>query len=248
MQNDRRAPADVRTAMRPWGLCKDEFTDNGNWPHEMYIREGRRMISDFVMTERHLRGQLASPHSIGLGSYSMDSHNVRRYVDAQGHARNEGDVQVSPERDYQISYGAVTPHKAEADNLLVPVALSASHIAYGSIRMEPVYMILGQSTATAAGIAIDRGSAVQDVPYAMLRPMLLKQGQILDAPVESFAARVRRLFRRYFAFAIMMAGGLILAYILLSRMRSRSGPSSGTDVPIGPNATAALPTATLDRT
>ena len=180
MQNDPRSPADVRAAMAPWGLCRDEFTDNAHWPHEMYIREARRMRSDFVMTEPHLRGSLTSPRPVGLGSYTMDSHNVRRYVDARGFARNEGDIQVDPGRSYPISYDAIVPRRAEADNLIVPVALSASHIAYGSIRMEPVFMILGQSSAAAAALAIDRGTTVQDVPYAPLRERLLGEGQILE--------------------------------------------------------------------
>lgn len=180
MQNDPRSPADVRAAMAPWGLCRDEFTGNANWPREMYIREARRMISDFVMTEPHLRGSVASPRPVGMGSYNMDSHNVRRYVDARGFARNEGDIQVDPGRSYPISYDAIVPRRGEADNLLVPVALSASHIAYGSIRMEPVFMILGQSSAAAALLAIDRQVAVQDVPYDPLREQLLGQGQILE--------------------------------------------------------------------
>jgi hypothetical protein len=184
MQNDPRSPPDVRAAMQPWGLCKDEFTDNGNWPHELYVREARRMMSDFVMTERHLRGLLPTPRSIGLGSYTIDSHNVRRYVDARGFARNEGDVQVSPGRSYEISYGAIVPRREQADNLLVPVALSASHIAYGSIRMEPVFMILGQSAGAAAVLAVDHRQAVQDVPYNSLRAQLLRDGQILEAQVK----------------------------------------------------------------
>ncbi len=181
MQNDPRTPADVRASMRGWGLCRDEFVDNGHWPREMYIREARRMVSDFVMTESHLRGTKATPASIGLGSYKMDSHNVRRYVDARGFARNEGDIQVSPGRSYEIGYGAIVPKRTEAENLLVPVALSASHIAYGSIRMEPVFMILGQSSATAAAIAIRNRQPVQQVSYRKLRDRLLKEGQILSA-------------------------------------------------------------------
>jgi hypothetical protein len=141
-------------------------------------------MSDFVMTERHLRGLLPTPRSIGLGSYTIDSHNVRRYVDARGFARNEGDVQVSPGRSYEISYGAIVPRREQADNLLVPVALSASHIAYGSIRMEPVFMILGQSAGAAAVLAVDHRQAVQDVPYNSLRAQLLRDGQILEAQVK----------------------------------------------------------------
>lgn len=182
MQNDPRTPADVRESFREWGLCADEFKGNGHWPREMYIREARRMVSDFVMSERHLRGTIRTTDSVGLGSYNMDSHNVRRYVDARGFARNEGDIQVSPGRSYEISYGAIVPKKAEAQNLLVPVALSASHIAYGSIRMEPVFMILGQSAAAAASLALDGDGAVQDVPYAQLRARLIDVGQVLQPP------------------------------------------------------------------
>jgi lysophospholipase L1-like esterase len=187
MQNDPRAPADVRESFSKWGLCRDEFTDNGHWPREMYIREARRMVAEFVMTENHLRGLAATPASIGLGSYNMDSHNVRRYVDARGFARNEGDIQVSPGRAYEISYGAIVPRRKEADNLLVPVALSASHIAYGSIRMEPVFMILGQSAAAAADIALRGETSVQQVPYPKLRARLLEVGQILEAPKKAKA-------------------------------------------------------------
>jgi lysophospholipase L1-like esterase len=183
MQNDPRSPADVRASLQKWGLCRDEFVDNGHWPREMYIREARRMVTDFVMTENHLRGLEPTPASIGLGSYNMDSHNVRRYVDARGFARNEGDVQVSPGRAYEIGYGAIVPRRAEAENLLVPVALAASHIAYGSIRMEPVFMILGQSAAAAATIALQDHEPVQQVPYSKLRARLLEAGQILEPNV-----------------------------------------------------------------
>jgi hypothetical protein len=181
MQNDPRSPADVRASLRKWGLCRDEFVDNGHWPREMYIREARRLVTDFVMTENHLRGLEPTEASIGLGSYNMDSHNVRRYVDARGFARNEGDIQISPGRSYEIGYGAIVPRRKEAENLLAPVALSASHIAYGSIRMEPVFMILGQSAAAAASIALQDGRPVQQVPYFKLRARLLQDGQILEA-------------------------------------------------------------------
>jgi hypothetical protein len=166
--------------MAPWGLCKDEFTDNANWPREIYVREARRMVSDFVMTEPHLRGQIPTPRSIGLGSYNMDSHNVRRYVDARGFARNEGNIEISPGRVYEISYGSIVPRKAEVRNLLVPVAVSASHIAYGSIRMEPVFMITGQSAGAAAVLALDQGRDVQDVNYDELKRVLLREGQVLQ--------------------------------------------------------------------
>jgi hypothetical protein len=183
LQNDPRSPADVRASMQKWGLCRDEFAHNGYWPREMYIREGRRMVADFVMTENHLRGLVPTPASIGVGSYNMDSHNVRRYVDMRGFARNEGDIQVSLGRSYEIGYGAIVPARKEVENLLVPVALSASHVAYGSIRMEPVFMILGQSAAVAAAIAVQEGRPVQQVPYAKLRARLLQVGQILEGKV-----------------------------------------------------------------
>ena len=166
--------------MSRWGLCADEFLDNDHWPHQIYVREARRMVSDFVMTERHLRGLVPTPRSVGMGSYNMDSHNVQRYVDAEGHARNEGDIQVNPGGPYPISYGAIVPRAGEATNLLVPVAVSASHIAYGSIRMEPVFMILGQSAATAAALALEEDVPVQEVPYGRLRARLLEDGQVLE--------------------------------------------------------------------
>lgn len=179
MQNDPRVPADMRNAMKPWGLCGDEFKDNENWPREIYMREGRRMVSDFVMTERHLRGLSPTPRSVGLGSYNMDSHNVRRYVDAQGFARNEGNIEVSPGRSYEISYDALVPKRSEASNLLVPAAISASHIAYGSVRMEPVFTILGESAGIAAVIALDSQVPVQDVNYSRLKEALVSADQIL---------------------------------------------------------------------
>ena len=180
LQNDARVPSDVRDSMAQWGLCADEFRDNGNWPREMYVREARRMVSDFVMTERHLEGELPTPRSVGLGSYTMDSHNVQRYVDARGFARNEGDVQQYLDRTYEISYDAIVPRAVEATNLLVPVALSASHIAYGSIRMEPVFMILGESAGEAAVLALEQGVGVQNVPYDALASRLRKRGQLID--------------------------------------------------------------------
>ena len=180
LANDPRAPADVRQRMSQWGLAKDEFTDNGNWPHQLYIREARRMVSDYVQTEHDCRRTRVCADSVGLGSYNMDSHNVQRYVDAAGHARNEGDIQVSPGGTYAISYRALVPPRGERENLLVPVCLSSSHIAYGSIRMEPVFMVLGQSAATAAALAIDEQVPVQDVPYDVLRARLIADGQQLD--------------------------------------------------------------------
>jgi hypothetical protein len=142
------------------------------------------MVSDFVVTENHVRRTSRTPDSVGMGSYNMDSHNVQRYVarDANGkaYARNEGDIQVSPGGPYPIGYRAIVPKTGEIENLFVPVALSASHIAYGSIRMEPVFMILGQSAATAAAMAIDARVTVQRVDYTKLRDRLLVDKQVLD--------------------------------------------------------------------
>ena len=179
LANHPRVPEAVRTEMAVWGLAKDEFTDNGNWPTELYVREARRMVSDYVMTEHDTRLTRQPEDAVGMGSYNMDSHNCQRYVDAAGHAANEGDVQVAPGGPYAISYRALVPPRGEAQNLLVPVCLSSSHIAYGSIRMEPVFMILGQSAATAACQAIQGGFAVQDVPYGPLQDRLRADGQVL---------------------------------------------------------------------
>jgi FAD dependent oxidoreductase len=178
--NDPRVPEDVRKEMRLWGLARDEFKDNGNWPHQLYIREARRMIGSFVMTENELLKLRPTPDSVGMGSYTIDSHNVQRYITPEGSVQNEGDIGVSTKGPYQIAYGALVPKKGQADNLLVPVCVSSSHIAFGSIRMEPVFMILGQSAATAAALAIDGKTPVQDVPYANLRERLLKDRQILE--------------------------------------------------------------------
>jgi hypothetical protein len=178
--NDPRVPAVVRDQMAAWGLARDEFADNGNWPHQLYIREARRMVGKHVMTEHELTRQRPTPEPIGMGSYGIDSHNVQRYITAQGSVQNEGDIGVSTNGPYQISYGSLVPRPGDVTNLLVPVCVSSSHVAYGSIRMEPVFMVLGQSASTAAAIAIDARLAVQDVPYERLRARLLADGQVLE--------------------------------------------------------------------
>jgi hypothetical protein len=178
--NDPRVPADVREAMSRWGLAKDEFADNGNWPHQIYVREARRMIGQYVMTENELRKMRPTPDSVGMGSYTIDSHNIQRYITPEGYVQNEGDIGVPTGGPYAIAYGSLVPKRGQCDNLLVPVCLSSSHIAFGSIRMEPVFMILGQSAATAAALAIDGKQSVQDVPYAKLRERLLADGQVLE--------------------------------------------------------------------
>jgi len=178
---DPRVPADVREKMSKFGLAKDEFKDNGGWPHQIYVREARRMIGSYVMTENELRKKKATPDSVGMGSYTIDSHNVQRYITPEGYVQNEGDIGVPTGGPYQIAYGSLVPKREQVKNLFVPVCVSSSHIAYGSIRMEPVFMILGQSAATAAAMAIDANQAVQDVSYEQLRARLLADGQILDA-------------------------------------------------------------------
>jgi hypothetical protein len=177
---DPRVPKDVQERMRQWGLPKDEFKDNGGWPHQIYVREARRMVGEFVMTENELLKRRPTPASVGMGSYTIDSHNVQRYITPEGHVQNEGDIGVPLPGPYEIAYGALVPKRGQADNLLVPVCISSSHIAFGSIRMEPVFMVLAQSAATAAAMAIDRGLAVQDVPYTDLRARLLQDGQVLE--------------------------------------------------------------------
>jgi hypothetical protein len=183
LQNDERVPAAYREPLKNWGLPKDEFTDNGHWPHQLYVREARRMIGEYVMTEADCVGDRQPHDSVGLGSYGIDSHIVQRYVTPQGWTLNEGGLGGRVPQPYPISYGSLTPRRGQCDNLLVPVCCSASHVAYGSIRMEPVYMILGQSAGTAAVLALECGGTVQDVRYKNLRARLQADGQRLLWPL-----------------------------------------------------------------
>ncbi|MEQ8791925.1 MAG: FAD-dependent oxidoreductase [Pirellulaceae bacterium] len=185
LANDPRVPADVREKMSRWGLAADEFTDNGNWPHQIYVREARRMVGRYVMTENELLKRRPTPESIGMGSYTMDSHNVQRYITPEGYVQNEGDIGVGTGGPYEIAFGSIQPKREDCRNLLAPVCLSSSHIAFGSIRMEPVFMILGQSAATAAVLAIDQRSDIQDVPYEKLRERLLADKQVLESAAGS---------------------------------------------------------------
>lgn len=182
LQNHPRVPEDVRAQYAGWGLPKDEFVENDHWPYNLYVREGRRMVSDFVMTEHQCRQTEGYPQvtdSVGMGAYTMDSHNVQR-VNWNGQLKNEGDIQKGFGKvPYPIAYESIVPARGECENLLVPWAVSASHIAFGSIRMEPVGMILGQSAATAAAMAIDAQVSIQDVNYAELKDQLEKDGQVL---------------------------------------------------------------------
>ncbi|TCD11275.1 FAD-dependent oxidoreductase [Pedobacter frigidisoli] len=179
MCTDQRVPKDLQQKLNTWGLAKDEFKDNENWPYQIYVREARRMISDYVMTENEVLGKRSVPFPIAMGSYALDSHNVQRYITTEGFVQNEGDIGVKAPAPYGISYGAIVPKQQQCTNLLVPVCLSASHIAYGSVRMEPVFMILGESAATAAVLAIAKKTSVQEVDYKELKALLLKQKQLL---------------------------------------------------------------------
>lgn len=180
--NSPRVPQKVREEFNRLGLAKDEFTDNGNWPRQLYVREARRMTGDYVMTERNCLRTEVVEDSVGMGAYNMDSHNVQRYVTKDGRVLNEGDIQTSS-RPYPVSYRSIRPKASECTNLLVPVCLSASHIAYGSIRMEPVFMVMGQSAATAAVHAIEEKTTVQQIDAAKFKARLLADGQVLDFEV-----------------------------------------------------------------
>jgi hypothetical protein len=174
-----RVPEKMRLAFQKLGLAKDEFLDHGNWPRQLYVREARRMIADYVMSEKNCRRIEVVEDSVGMGAYNMDSHHIQRFVTKAGFVRNEGDVQIGT-KPYPVSYRSLRPKASECTNLLVPVCMSASHIAYGSIRMEPVFMVLGQSAATAAGLAIESGTTVQAIDYGALKERLLANGQMLD--------------------------------------------------------------------
>jgi hypothetical protein len=197
LANDPRVPKPLQEEVRQWGLPKDEYVDTGNWPHQLYVREARRMIGDFVMTQKDLQTELTKPDVIGMGSYNSDSHNVQRFVNAQGFAENEGDMQV-PVSPYQIPYRVILPKKNETTNLLVPVCFSASHVAYSSLRMEPQYMILGHAAGLAASLAIRNSRAVQDIPMAELQKLLRSQGAVFDyvrPPQQDAFDLLRRLMR-----------------------------------------------------
>lgn len=179
LANHPRIPESVRKEVSRWGMSKDEFVEGNGWQEQIYVREARRMVSDYVMKQDDCQGKTEPKDPVGLAAYTMDSHNQQRYVDANGHVRNEGDVQVGGFSPYPISYKSIIPSAKQCSNLLVPVCLSATHIAYGSIRMEPVFMVLGQSAATAAAFAIDDKKAVQDIDYQKLHDKLAADKQVL---------------------------------------------------------------------
>lgn len=179
--NSGRVPAEVREEMAQWGYAKDEFADNNYWPYNIYVREARRMVGQKVMTEMDVLGKNPITDPVGMGSYTLDSHNTQRYVTEEGFVQNEGDIGIglSP---YSISMQSILPKKEECCNLVVPVAVSCSHIAFGSIRMEPVFMILGQSAAAMAVCAMNNGKNVADITYAEVKPLLEEGHQVLAYP------------------------------------------------------------------
>ena len=176
--HDNRVPKHLRDEMLTWGYPKDEFLNHNNFTPQLYIREARRMIGSYVMTQHNCEGRELVKDGIGMAAYTMDSHNCQRIV-VNGMVKNEGDVQVGGFGPYPISYRSIVPKREECANLLVPVCLSASHIAYGSIRMEPVFMVLGQSSAVAASLSLEKGSAVQDVDVEQLQN-ILKNNPLAD--------------------------------------------------------------------
>ena len=175
----------MRDAYSRWGLSSDEFTDTEHWPHQLYIRECRRMIGDYVITEHDCYQKSVAVDPIGMGSYTMDSHNCSRFVRIEGgmaRVLNDGDVQIPPTDPYPVSYRCIVPKKGESANLFVPVCFSASHISYGSARMEPVFMVLGESAGLAAKLCLEDGCDVQDLPYDGLRHELVKADLVLELP------------------------------------------------------------------
>ena len=180
LQNDSRVPTEVQEKMKTWGLAKDEFVQNGGWPHQIYVREARRMRGEFIMKEADALGKTQVPSPVGMGSYALDAHNAQRFVTKEGFVQNEGDIGVAPLKPYSIAYGSIIPKENECANLLVPVCMSSTHIAYGSIRMEPVFMILGQSAATAAVLSIEHKTSPQKLPYEILKKQLIADKQIVE--------------------------------------------------------------------
>ncbi len=181
LANDPQVPQKLRSEFSEWGLAKDEFTDTDHWPHQLYIREARRMLADFVMAQKDAQTDLAKEDSIAMGSYQIDSHNIQRYVTEDGTVQNEGDTEV-PSKPYQIAYRVMTPKAREAVNLLVPVCASTSHIAYGTIRMEPVFMALGHAAGLAAQMAARSGKPVHEIDVQALRERLKQQGAVIELP------------------------------------------------------------------
>lgn len=188
LAHDASVPQATRTDAAKWGLAKDEFTDNGNWPHQLYVREARRMIGEYVMVQADIQTDRTKAEGVGMGSYNSDSHHVQRFVTPGGNVENEGDMQVGVQ-PYEIPYRILTPKRAQASNLLVPVCFSASHVSYSTLRMEPQYMILGQAAGVAARMAAAAGVPVQEIDVQSLRARL----KVLKAELGSTPVAVARL-------------------------------------------------------
>ncbi|WP_321470804.1 FAD-dependent oxidoreductase [uncultured Paludibaculum sp.] len=196
LANDPRVPKELRDEVLSYGLPKDEFQDTGHWPNQLYVREARRMVGEFVSTQKDLQTERTKPDAIGMGSYNSDSHNLQRFVNAKGFVENEGDVQV-PVQPYQIPYRVLVPKKSEVTNLLVPVCFSASHIAYSSMRMEPQYMILGHAAGIAAALSIRGGSTLQDINVPELQKKLKDEGAVFEAGIEFQNQGLAAIRKRY---------------------------------------------------
>jgi hypothetical protein len=197
LAHDPRVPASLQKEINGWGLAKDEFVDTDHWPHQLYIREARRMVGEYVMTQKDIQTDLKKPDVIGMGSYNSDSHNIQRLATPDGAVENEGDMQVAV-TPYQIPYRMIVPKRQQATNLLVPVAFSASHVAYSTLRMEPQYMIIGEAAGVAAAMAAKSGGSVQDVDTAALSAKLKSQGAVFEwIPPVNGPAFFQKLFRQY---------------------------------------------------
>ena len=179
LAHDPRVPADLQREVNQWGLCRDEYADTAHWPNQLYVREARRMVGDFVATQKDLQTDLTKPDVIGMGSYNSDSHNIRRFVNARGMAENEGDMQVKV-TPYQIPFRVLLPKRSEIENFINPVTFSASHVAYSSLRMEPQYMILGHAAGVAAFVAARDSKPVQDVAVKELQKILLDEAAVFE--------------------------------------------------------------------
>jgi hypothetical protein len=196
LANDPRVPKSLQEEVRSYGLAKDEYLDTNHWPHQLYIREARRMVSDFVSTQKDLQTDRTKPDVIGMGSYASDSHNIQRFINDRGFVENEGDVQVQVQ-PYQIPYRVVIPKKAEAVNLLVPVCFSSSHISYASMRMEPQYMIIGHAAGIAAALAAKGNTAVQDINIAELQSKLREEGAVFEYNMDEYNKAFAAIRKRF---------------------------------------------------
>jgi hypothetical protein len=195
--HDPRVPRPLQDEVNTWGLAKDEFLDTEHWPHQLYVREARRMVGEYVMSQKDIQTDLRKPDVIGMGSYNSDSHNIQRIATPDGAVENEGDMQV-PVTPYQMPYRMMVPKRAQASNLLVPVCFSASHVAYSTLRMEPQYMIIGQAAGVAASMALKAGRPVQDVDTAALSARLKSQGAVFEwVPPPAGPAFFQNLFRLF---------------------------------------------------